>query len=158
MMEYNIAVVDDDPIGLMHAKALLTEENMHVACMKSGEQLIKYIEHNTPDLILLDIMMPDVDGFETYIMLRRFEEHSGRANIPVIFMSGEDDSEAEEMGLVMGASDFVRKPLNKDVLIRRIQNTIKNSRKIENLQEEATVDRMTGLLNKAKGTDKISKL
>ncbi len=158
MMEYNIAVVDDDPISLTQAKALLTEEKMHVACMKSGNQLIKYIENNTPDLILLDIMMPDVDGFETYIMVRRFEERSGRANIPIIFMSGDDNSAAEEMGLVMGASDYVRKPLNKDVVIRRIHNTIKNSRKIENLQEEATVDRLTGLYNKAKGTERISKL
>ena len=158
MMEYNIAVVDDDPLSLMQAKTLLQEESMQVICMNSGERLLKYIEKNTPDLILLDIMMPDMDGFETYIQIRRFEEHSGRAHIPVIFASGEDDSGAEEMGLVLGASDYVKKPLNKDVLVRRIHNSIKNSRKMENLVEEATVDRMTGLYNKAKGTDRISKL
>ena len=112
MLEYNIVVVDDDPVSLNHAKMLFAEENMHVTCVNSGKQLMKYIENNTPDLILLDIMMPETDGFETYIMIRRFEEHSGRPKIPVIFISGEDDSEVEEMGLVMGASDFVRKPLN----------------------------------------------
>ncbi len=158
MMEYRIAVVDDDPLSLLQAKTFLQEESMQVTCMNSGERLLKYIENNTPDLILLDIMMPDMDGFETYIQIRRFEEHLGRAHIPVIFASGEDDSGAEEMGLVLGASDFVRKPLNKDVLIRRIHNSIKNSRKMEDLVEEATVDRMTGLYNKAKGTDRISKL
>ena len=158
MMEYNIAVVDDDPLALMQAKTLLQEESMHVTCMNSGHRLLKYIEKNTPDLILLDIMMPDMDGFETYIQIRRFEEHSGRTHIPVIFASGEEDSGTEEMGLVLGASDFVRKPLNKDVLVRRIHNSIKNSRKMENLEEEATVDRLTGLLNKAKGTDRVTKL
>lgn len=158
MFEYSIVVVDDDPVSLNHAKMLLTAENMRVTCVNSGKQLLKYIENNTPDLILLDIIMPEMDGFETYIAFRRFEEHSGRARIPVIFVSGEDDSEAEEMGLVMGASDFIRKPLNKDVLVRRIDNSIKNNRRMENLEEEATVDRLTGLLNKAKGTERITKL
>jgi diguanylate cyclase (GGDEF)-like protein len=158
MQEYNIVVVDDDPVSLSHAKMLLTEENMRVTCVNSAKQLMKYIESHTPDLILLDIVMPEVDGFEAYIMVRRFEEHSGRPRIPVIFISGEDDSEAEEMGLVMGASDYIRKPLNKDVLVRRIENSIRNSRKMEDLEEEATVDRLTGLLNKAKGTDRVSKL
>ena len=158
MFEYNIAVVDDDPLSLMQAKMLLTEEKMHVNCMNSGKQLLKYIENNTPDLILLDILMPEDDGFEVYIKLRRFEEHSGRAHIPVIFFSGEDDASTEEMGLVLGASDFIKKPFNKDVLVRRIHNSIKNSRKIGNLEEEATLDKLTGFLNKAKGTERISKL
>ncbi len=158
MKEYSIVVVDDDPVSLNHAKMLLTEESMRVTCVNSGKLLLKYIEKNTPDLILLDIVMPDVDGFETFIMVRRFEEHTGRSRIPIIFISGEDDSEAEEMGLVMGASDFVRKPLNKDVLVRRIENSIKNNKRMENLEEEATVDRLTGLINKARGTDRVSKL
>ena len=158
MFEYNLAVVDDDPMSLMQVRTILSEEKMHVNCMNSGKQLLKYIENNTPDLILLDILMPEDDGFEVYIKLRRFEEHSGRAHIPVIFFSGEDDAATEEMGLVLGASDFIKKPFNKDVLVRRIHNSIKNSRKIGNLEEEATLDKLTGFLNKAKGTERISKL
>jgi len=158
MMELRIAIVDDDPVILMHAKDILSEKKMRTSCMNSGKQLLKYIENNTPDLILLDIRMPEMDGFDTYIQLRKFEEHSGRAHVPVIFITGEDDSEAEEMGLVMGASDFIRKPFNKDVLIRRIELAIRNSRKIGDLEEEATIDSLTGLYNKAKGTDRVSKL
>ncbi len=158
MMEYNIAVVDDDPMTLVQAKSLLSEEGMIAVCMTSGEQLLKYVEDNTPDLILLDIMMPEIDGFETYIMLRRFEEHTGRARIPVIFISGDEDSETEEMGLVMGASDFIKKPLVKDVLLRRIEHSVKASRRLEYLREEATVDKLTGFLNKAKGVERVSKL
>ena len=158
MMERRIAVVDDDPMILMHAKDILAEENVRTACMNSGKQLLKYIENNTPDLILLDIRMPELDGFDTFIQLRKFEEHSGRAHVPVIFVTGDEDSGTEEMGLVLGASDYIKKPFNKDVLIRRIEIAIRNNRKIEDLEEEATIDRLTGLINKAKGTDKISKL
>ncbi len=158
MLEYSIVVVDDDSFSREHAKVLLEQEGMHVTCLSCGEELLKYVENVTPDLILLDIMMPDVDGFEVYILLRRFEENMGRMNIPVIFVSGDQDSESEEMGLVLGASDYIRKPLIKDVLIRRIHNSIKKSKEIEILKEEATLDKLTGLLNKAKGTDRISKL
>ena len=158
MKEYNIAVVDDDSICLQQARAILTEEKMHVTCMTSGKQLMNYINENTPDLILLDIMMPEIDGFDTYILVRRFEEHSGRPNIPVIFMSGDDGSDKEEMGLVLGASDFVKKPFNKDVLVRRIYNSIKYSRKLEDLEEEAALDKLTGFWNKAKGSDRVAKL
>ncbi|WP_024865969.1 GGDEF domain-containing response regulator [Butyrivibrio sp. FCS014] len=158
MMELRIAIVDDDPVILMHAKDILSAEKMRTSCMNSGKQLLKYIENNTPDLILLDIMMPEMDGFDTYIQLRKFEEHSGRAHVPVIFITGEDDSETEEMGLVMGASDFIKKPFKKDVLVRRIELAIRNSRKIGDLEEEATIDKLTGMYNKAKGTDRVSKL
>ncbi len=158
MMERRIAVVDDDPMILMHANAMLSGEGIRTACMNSGKQLLKYIEKNTPDLILLDIMMPELDGFDTYIQLRKFEEHSGRTHVPVIFISGDDDSGSEEMSLVLGASDYIRKPFNKDVLLRRIEAAIKNSIKIENLEEAATIDKLTGMLNKAKGTDRVSKL
>ncbi len=157
-MDYNIAVVDDDSFILENVRQLLSEENMHVTCINSGKRLLKYIENNTPDLILLDIMMPEMDGFDTYIELRRYEDHTGRRHIPVIFVSGNERGDSEEMSLVLGASDYVTKPFNRDVLIRRIDHTIKNSKTIENLQEEATVDRLTGFFNKPKGTDRVSKL
>ncbi len=157
-MEYSIVVVDDDSLILDNARELLTQEKMHVTCMDSGERLLKYIENHTPDLIILDIVMPDMDGFDTYIALKKFEEHTGRRHIPVIFMSGDETSDSEEMSLVMGASDYITKPFNKDILIRRIEHTIKNSKTIENLTEEATLDRLTGFLNKTKGTDRVAKL
>lgn len=157
-MGYHIAIVDDDNTSLIHAKTILSEEDMRVDCMESGKEFLKYVESNTPDLILMDIMMPGEDGFETYIMLRRYEEHAGKPHIPVIFISGEDDTTKEEMGLIIGASDFIRKPLQKDVLVRRIINSINNNRKMGNLEEAATIDKLTGFFNKAKGTERISKL
>ncbi|RKM60596.1 diguanylate cyclase [Butyrivibrio sp. CB08] len=157
-MDYSIVVVDDDSLILENVRMLLSQESMHVTCIDSGERLLKYVESHTPDLILLDIMMPEMDGFDTYIALKKFEDHTGRRHIPVIFMSGDETSDSEEMSLVMGASDYITKPFNKDILIRRIEHTVKNSKTIENLTEEATLDRLTGFLNKTKGTDRVSKL
>lgn len=157
-MEHWIVVVDDEAISLTNAKNMLGEEGMRVSCLRSGLDLLKFMEKYTPDLILLDIMMPGMDGFETYDALRDLENKLGRSHIPVIFLTGENDSAAERQGLELGASDFIHKPFDKEIIVRRIENTIKNSKTIETLTEEAMVDMLTGFLNKARGTERISKL
>ena len=157
-MGYWIAVVDDEPFSLTNAKNLLREENMRVSCLRSGSDLLEFIINHAPDLILLDILMPDMDGFETYRALRQYEEDNGMASTPVIFLTGENNSETERRGLKAGASDFIHKPFDKDILIKRIRNTIDNSKMIESLTEEVTIDRLTGFLNKASGTEKVAEL
>lgn len=157
-MDYWIVVVDDEALSLTNAKNLLDKENMRTSCLRSGRDLLKFLEKNTPDLILLDILMPEMDGFETYKALRCFEDETGRSHIPVIFLTGESDCDMERRGLKAGASDFIHKPFNKDVLISRIHNTIKNSKTIESLTEEATIDKMTGFLNKTSGISRISSM
>ena len=127
---------------------------MRVSCLRSGGDLLTFMEKNTPDLILLDILMPGMDGFETYRELRKLEEQMGRPLTPVIFLTGENDKETERRGLRAGASDYIHKPFDTDILINRIVNTINNSRTIETLTEEATVDKLTGFLNKTSGTDR----
>jgi diguanylate cyclase (GGDEF)-like protein len=102
--------------------------------------------------------MPDMDGFETYRVLRQYEEEHERNQTPVIFLTGENNSETERRGLKAGASDFIRKPFDKDILIKRVKNTIDNNKTIESLTEEATLDKLTGFLNKASGTEKITEL
>ena len=155
-MGYWIVVVDDEPLSLKNAKEQLNKKGMRVSCLRSGTELIAFMEKNDPDLILLDILMPEMDGFETYSELRKFEEQSGRGRTPVIFLTGENNSETERRGLNAGASDFIHKPFDKDILINRINNTIMNSKTIESLTEEASLDKLTGFLNKASGTEKVS--
>lgn len=157
-MNYWIVVVDDDSLSLTNAKNILKEQDMRVSCLRSGRDLLKFMAKNTPDLILLDIQMPEMDGFETYQALRNMEDETEEAHTPVIFLSGRDDNEAEHRGLKVGASDFIRKPFNKDILTRRILNAVKNTKVIESLTEEATIDKLTGFLNKTSGTAKVSKL
>jgi DNA-binding response OmpR family regulator len=123
-MGYWITVVDDEPFSLTNAKNMLREENMRVSCLRSGADLLEFIMDHTPDIILLDILMPDMDGFETYRALRQYEEDHERNLTPVIFLTGENNSETERRGLKAGASDFIRKPFDKDILIKRIKNTI----------------------------------
>ena len=130
-MGYWIVVVDDEPLSLTNARSILIKNEMKVSCLRSGADLLKFVETNDPDLILLDILMPEMDGFETFHALRRLEEKEGRIPTPVIFLTGENNSESERRGLKAGASDFIRKPFDRDILINRINNTIINSKTIE---------------------------
>ncbi len=122
-----IIVVDDEAMSLTSVRSLLGSEDMKISCLLSGRELLKFMEKNDPDLILLDVMMPEMDGFETLKELRRSEKEGGRLETPVIFLSGVTDEATEQRGLKLGASDFIHKPFNRDILIRRINNTIKNS-------------------------------
>ncbi len=153
-----IVVVDDEALSLTSAKTLLGSEDMKVSCLRSGKDLLKFMEKNDPDLILLDVMMPEMDGFDTFVALRQQEREEGKLETPVIFLTGDLDDKAEQKGLKLGASDYIHKPFNSDLLIRRIKNTIKNSQKIEALTENATIDKLTGLLNKDSGVKKISQM
>lgn len=157
-MDNRIAVVDDEVINLTNIRMILGSEGFKVSCLRSGKDLFKFLEKNIPDLILLDIMMPDMDGFEVYHALREFEEKIDRAQVPVIFLTGDNDSETERRGLSAGASDFIHKPFDRDILLARIANTIEQSKTIESLAEEAAIDKLTGFLNKASGTDRIREL
>ncbi len=157
-MGYWITVVDDEPFSLINAKNLLRKNKMRVTCLRSGAELLEFLADHSPDLILLDILMPKMDGFDTYRLLRQFEEKNRRQHIPVIFLTGEDTNEAERRGLKAGASDFIHKPFDRDILIKRINNTITNSKTIKSLTEEASLDRLTGFMNKSAGTEMIAGL
>lgn len=144
-----IIVVDDDTANLNMAGHILSKNNFRVTAMKSGNALIDYIKKNgSPDLILLDIMMPKPDGFETLEMLRRYEQETGKEEVPVIFLTADEDSSTETRGFEAGVSDFVRKPFDPDVLLRRINNTLSKQEKMLSFKAEATTDKLTGFLNK----------
>ena len=150
-----IVVVDDEVLSLTNARNILHEVGIRVSCVRSGRELLTFMEKHAPDLVLLDVMMPEMDGFETYKKLRDFEEKNERKQTPVIFLTGENDAETERKGLEMGASDFIHKPFNKDIVTKRIDNTIASVKMIENLTEEASMDALTGFFNKAGGTAKV---
>lgn len=153
-----VVVVDDDVINLRMARTILSEHGMKVSVVKSGSQFLSFMETNSPDLVLLDLIMPDMDGFQTYEALRKWEKETERPRIPVIILTAETDSEAERRGLELGASDYIRKPFNPDVLLRRIENIVHNSDRIKDLTHEAAVDQLTGFLNKAGVTAELEKV
>lgn len=129
-----VVVVDDDVTNLKMAGRILSKHDMRVTALKSGTALIEYIKTNKPDLILLDIMMPGLDGFET---LRRLKEQMPRSEeIPVIFLTADENQESETRGLALGAMDFIKKPFVPEVLVLRVRHTIELVRLQRNLERE----------------------
>lgn len=116
-----VLVVDDDPSNLRMASHILSGQQMRVSCLKSGNDALKFLQENRPDLILLDIHMPGMDGYETLYAVQS-DPHT--AGIPVIFLTADDDSGAEARGLQAGAMDFIKKPFVPEVLLLRVRHTI----------------------------------
>ena len=130
-----VVVVDDDIMNLKIAGRILSTNNMRVTALKSGQALLDYIKENeTPDLILLDINMPGMDGFETLKKLR--EQEVGQEEIPVIFLTANDDEDSETRGLSLGAMDFIKKPFVPEVLTLRVRHIIDLIRLQRNLSQE----------------------
>ena len=129
-----VVVVDDDVTNLKMAGRILSKNNMRVTALKSGMALLDYIKTNKPDLILLDIKMPGLDGFET--MKRLQEQMNPSEKIPVIFLTADDSQDAETHGLALGAMDFIKKPFIPDVLVLRVRHTIDLVRLQHDLEQE----------------------
>lgn len=115
--KYEILVVDDDPACLAIAKRTL-EERFNVTTALSGDEALKILRNSVPDLAVLDIYMPDMDGFE---LMERIEEKSG---IPVVFLTSDSDKSLEERCFKEGAMDFITKPVTSTILINRLNRVI----------------------------------
>jgi putative two-component system response regulator len=112
-----IFVVDDNDVNLFVAEEALSDD-YRVFTLPSARQLFELLKEINPDLILLDIIMPETDGFET---LKRLKSNSLYAKIPIIFLTSRNDAETESLGLEKGAMDFIAKPFSKPVLLNRIR-------------------------------------
>ena len=118
-----VIVVDDDLTNLKIAGHILSKNGLRVSAVKSGQAMLDYIAANgAPDLILLDINMPGMDGFETLERLR--EQEAGQNETPVIFLTADENEESETKGLSLGAMDFVKKPFIPEVLALRVRHII----------------------------------
>ena len=130
-----VIVVDDDITNLKLAGHILSKNGLRVSAVKSGQALLDYTASNGyPDLILLDINMPGLDGFETLRRLRVQEE--GKTPVPVIFLTADETEESEMTGLSLGAMDFVKKPFIPDVLALRVKHIIELSHLQQDLSRE----------------------
>ena len=132
-----VVVVDDDVTNLRMAGMILSRQHMRVTALKSGRALLDYVRDNRPDLILLDVRMPEMDGFETLRRLR--QETSFGQEIPVIFLTADENSESETKGLELGAMDFIKKPFVPEVLTLRVRHIIELVRLQKNLTDEVEI-------------------
>lgn len=126
-----ILIVDDDRMNLVTAQNLLTEEYKIVG-VNSGKQAFKYLEKHTPDLILLDIFMPEIGGFE---VMKQLQENEDWRKIPVIFLTADRKSETETECFRLGAYDFITKPFEPTVMLNRVRRTIELDGYRRNLQQ-----------------------
>ncbi|MTV38676.1 response regulator [Duganella radicis] len=116
-----VLIVDDTPDNITLLSTLLKDKyNTKVAT--SGTTALQIVASSKVDLILLDIMMPDVDGIET---CRRLKADPASAAIPVVFLTAKSQKEDEALGLSVGAADFLRKPVNPDQLFSRVAAHLK---------------------------------
>lgn len=120
-METNnkILIVDDIPINIQMAMNILKDEGYKMYYAKSGEMALKLIDENDFDLILLDIMMPEMNGFEVCLKLKSNDKTK---NIPIIFLSGKDSSTDIEKAYEVGGIDYVVKPFITIELITKVKS------------------------------------
>jgi len=119
-MMKTIFVVDDSDINLSLAKKTL-EDHYRVLTMPSVKKMFSLLEKITPDLILLDIEMPDIGGFEALLSLKSNPLYSG---IPVVFLTGYTDNTIEARGYEQGVADFITKPFSSLTLINCIKSNL----------------------------------
>lgn len=155
----HILVVDDNKTNLVMAKDALGEI-YKVTAVTMGAQALKFLEKNTCDLILLDINMPEMDGFEVMQHIQQMEQC---ANIPIIFLTADDDAAVESRCLEEGAQDFIAKPFVKRVMLSRISRLLeleelraeladrleKKTLEVIDMQSKSQKDALTGLWNRA---------
>ena len=130
-MKNIILVVDDDKTNLILAQKILSPEYRIAAC-NSGMAALKYLEKNKPHLILLDISMPEMDGFGVLEKLRQDQRTEA---IPIIFLTADGQSDTEVKCFQMGALDFVKKPFVPDILLSRVAKTIELDQYRHNLED-----------------------
>ncbi|MDF5736825.1 MULTISPECIES: hybrid sensor histidine kinase/response regulator [unclassified Nostoc] len=113
-----ILVVDDTTTNLEFVFEILTNVGFEVTTQNDGERALTQVQSRLPDLILLDVMMPGIDGFET---CKRLKQNSATCDIPVIFMTANSDTDSKVKGLSIGAVDYITKPFHEEELLARIK-------------------------------------
>lgn len=119
--DYKILVVDDVVSNVLLLKILLTNEGFQVCTANNGEECVKMAKSDNPDLILLDVMMPGISGFDTAVILKKDPE---TAEIPIIFLTALNNPSELVHGFQVGANDFLTKPFNKEELVMRVMHQI----------------------------------
>ena len=149
----HILIVDDVTANLKMASDVL-QDDYRLSMAKSGKQALEFLKKARPDLILLDIYMPEMDGYET---LEQIKANPETANIPVVFLTVDTERKNEIKGIKMGAMDFIRKPFEPEIMKSRIEKILR----IENLRRDlftsARKDSLTNLWNKKYFEDDVNR-
>ncbi len=122
MPDHNILVVDDQPINVQLLKRKLEKEGLRVTAAYNGIEALESVKTEKPDLILLDVMMPDMDGIE---VCQRLQAQEDTRSIPIIFITARTSKEGKLEGLGVGAVDYITKPIDLDETLARVQTQLR---------------------------------
>jgi len=146
----SVLVVDDQPINVQLLKRKLEREGIRITAAYTGLEALEFVQKEKPDLILLDVMMPDMDGIEVCQRLQASEETRG---IPVIFITARTNKESKLEGLNVGAVDYITKPIDLDETLARVQTQLRFvqvnrqllelTRRLEESRKAATIGAVT---------------
>ncbi len=126
-----ILVVDDMPDNLFLMNGLF-EERYEVVQATSGKEALEVVmSAQPPDMVLLDIMMPDMDGYE---VMRRIHQHPPTANIPIIFLTALASLQDEHLGMDLGAIDYLTKPVDPDMVVRRVESHVRATARVRSIE------------------------
>ncbi len=134
-----ILLVDDNPANLDVLSIILEEEGYEISVAISGEMALKAVIHIAPDLILLDVMMPGIDGFET---CRKLKNDATTKEIPIIFLSAKSDSTDIVKGFQSGGLDYIIKPFNQEEVLIRVKTQLQLRDKTKKLEEAEAETRL----------------
>jgi two-component system cell cycle response regulator len=154
-----ILVADDEPINRSLIQRRLERAGYHVLTAQNGQEAVEKTRASLPDLVILDVMMPVMDGLEA---CRLIKDDLSTRDIPVIFLSARDETEVKVSGLSLGANDYISKPFKAEELLARVDVAMRLKRERDQLrnvveearahaevaQEQAMTDALTGLLNR----------
>jgi len=142
--EFTILITDDEKFNLdILGRILSPQYNILIA--RNGERALELAKQNLPDLILLDVIMPDMTGFE---VITKLKESRITVNIPVIFITGLTDTADEEKGFFLGAVDYIVKPFNKSIVKARVNTHIKIIDQMRTIERIGLIDSLTKISNR----------
>ena len=139
-----VLVVDDETANIIALTNILSPEYT-VYAAKSGPSAVKVAIEQAPDVILLDVLMPEMSGYETISILKGLDE---TRDIPIIFVTGLGQEEYEERGLELGASDYISKPFSSAIVKLRVRSQIKIVNQIKTINSISITDDLTGISNR----------
>ncbi|MBK5968867.1 MULTISPECIES: diguanylate cyclase domain-containing protein [Thiorhodovibrio] len=148
-----VLIVDDQPSNIQLLAALLKADYRILTATRGHKALELAESKQPPDLILLDVIMPDMDGHE---VCRRLKDQETTRGIPVIFVTGMNDDKDEEHGLNLGAADYITKPFNPAIVRARVRNQVNLKLRTDMLEQISWEDALTGIPNRRRFDQKLT--
>ena len=149
----NSVLVVDDEVANLHALTQILGSDYTIYTAKNGTNAVEKTVEYVPDLILLDIIMPEIDGYEVLAKLR---SHETTAKIPVIFITGLSSIEDEKKGLSLNAADYISKPFSPAIVKLRVRNQIQIVNQLRTIERLSMIDQLTGIANRRSFDERIN--